>query len=87
MSILDKMEEESQSDIKVDDLTNISQLSRKLTQMDEEIERLEAELKLWKDNRRKLSEDTLPNALLEQGLSEIKLTDGTTLSVTNYYSA
>ena len=49
MSILDKMEEESQSDIKVDDLTNISQLSRKLTQMDEEIERLEAELKLWKD--------------------------------------
>ena len=33
MSILDKMEEESQSDIKVDDLTNISQLSRKLTQI------------------------------------------------------
>ena len=87
MSILDKMEEESQLDIKVDDLTNISQLSRKLTQMNEEIERLEAELKLWKDNRRKLSEDTLPNALLEQGLSEIKLTDGTTLSVENYYSA
>tara|TARA_R100001198_G_C5136245_1_gene152144 strand:+ start:89 stop:637 length:549 start_codon:yes stop_codon:yes gene_type:complete len=87
MSILDKMEEESQSDIKVDDLTNISQLSRKLTQMEDQIEHLESELKIRKDELRKLSEDTLPNALLEQGLSEIKLTDGTTLSVTNYYSA
>ena len=87
MSILDKMEEESQLDIKVDDLTNISQLSRKLTQMEDQIEHLESELKIRKDERRKLSEDTLPNALLEQGLSEIKLTDGTTLSVTNYYSA
>tara|TARA_R100000234_G_scaffold111587_1_gene84650 strand:+ start:125 stop:673 length:549 start_codon:yes stop_codon:yes gene_type:complete len=87
MSILDKMEEESQLDIKVDDLTNISQLSRKLTQMEDQIEHLESELKIRKDELRKLSEDTLPNALLEQGLSEIKLTDGTTLSVTNYYSA
>ena len=87
MSILDKMEEESQSDIKVDDLTNISQLSRKLTQMEDQIEHLESELKIRKDELRKLSEDTLPNALLEQGLSEIKLTDGTTLSVENYYSA
>ena len=87
MSILDKMEEESQSDIKADDLTNISQLSRKLTQMEDQIEHLESELKIRKDELRKLSEDTLPNALLEQGLSEIKLTDGTTLSVTNYYSA
>ena len=87
MSILDKMEEESQSDIKVDDLTNIRQLTRKLTQMEDQIEHLESELKIRKDELRKLSEDTLPNALLEQGLSEIKLTDGTTLSVTNYYSA
>ena len=87
MSILDKMESDTQSDIKTDDLTNISELSRKLTAMDEEIERIEEELKLRKENRRKLSEDTLPNALLEKGLSEIKLTDGTTLSVTNYYSA
>ena len=63
MSILDEMESDIQSDIKVDDLTNISQLSRKLTHMDEEIERLEAELKHWKDDRRKLSEDTLPNGI------------------------
>ena len=42
MSILDKMEQETQPDIKAEDLGNISDLGRQLTELEEKI-RIEEE--------------------------------------------
>tara|TARA_R100000654_G_scaffold42426_2_gene68680 strand:+ start:382 stop:930 length:549 start_codon:yes stop_codon:yes gene_type:complete len=87
MSILDKMEKDTQPDIKVDDLDNISELGRQLADLEEKIQIQEEHLKNLKTDYRKLSEDTLPNKLQELGVSEFKLADGTSMSVQTYYSA
>jgi hypothetical protein len=87
MSILDKMEKDTQPDIKVDDLDNISELGRQLADLEDKIQTQEEHLKNLKTDYRKLSEDTLPNKLQELGVSEFKLADGTSMSVQTYYSA
>lgn len=87
MSIIDKMEKESQPDIKAEDLGNISDLGRQLTELEEKIRLEEEHLKSLKDDYRKISEDLLPNKLRELGVSEFKLADGTSMSIQQYYSA
>jgi len=87
MSIIDKMEKETQPDIKAEDLGNISDLGRQLTELEEKIRLEEEHLKSLKDDYRKISEDLLPNKLRELGVSEFKLADGTSMSIQQYYSA
>ena len=87
MSIIDKMEKESQPDIKAEDLGNISDLGRQLAELEEKIRLEEEHLKSLKDDHRKISEDLLPNKLRELGVSEFKLADGTSMSIQQYYSA
>jgi len=87
MSIIDKMEKESQPDIKAEDLGNISDLGRQLAELEEKIRLEEEHLKSLKDDYRKISEDLLPNKLRELGVSEFKLADGTSMSIQQYYSA
>ncbi len=87
MSIIDKMEKETQPDIQAEDLGNISDLGRQLAELEEKIQLEEEHLKNLKNEYRKLSEDTLPNKLRELGVSEFKLADGTSMSVQSYYSA
>ena len=87
MSIIDRMEEESQPDIKAEDLGNISDLGRQLSELEDKIQIEEEHLKTLKDEHRKISEDLLPNKLRELGVSEFKLADGTSMSILQYYSA
>jgi hypothetical protein len=87
MSIIDKMEKESQPDIKAEDLGNISDLGRQLAELEEKIRLEEEHLKSLKDDYRKINEDLLPNKLRELGVSEFKLADGTSMSIQQYYSA
>jgi len=87
MSILDKMEQETQPDIKAEDLGNISDLGRQLTELEEKIRIEEEHLKSLKTEYRNISEDLLPNKLQEIGVSEFKLADGTSMSIQQYYSA
>ena len=87
MSLVDKMVEDSQPDIKSEDLGNISDLGRQLSELEDKIKLEEEHLKALKDEYRKLSEDTLPNKLRELGVSEFKLADGTSMSIQPYYSA
>ena len=87
MSILDKMEQETQPDIKAEDLGNISDLGRQLTELEEKIRIEEEHLKSLKTEYRSISEDLLPNKLQEIGVSEFKLADGTSMSIQQYYSA
>jgi len=87
MSIIDKMEKETQPDIKAEDLGNISDLGRQLSELEEKIQIEEEHLKSLKNEHRKISEDLLPNKLRELGVSEFKLADGTSMSIQQYYSA
>ena len=87
MSIIDRMENETQPDVKAEDLGNISDLGRQLAELEEKIQIEEEHLKNLKTEFRKISEDTLPNKLRELGVSEFKLADGTSMSVQSYYSA
>ena len=86
-TFFDKIEQDSNIDIKADDLNNISELGRKLKAMQTIIDIEETKLKELKEEYRKLSEDTLPNRLREIGISEFKLSDGTQMSIQQYYSA
>ena len=87
MSLIDKMEKETQPDVTTEDLGNISDLGRQLAELEEKIQIEEEHLKNLKTEFRKISEDTLPNKLRELGVSEFKLADGTSMSVQSYYSA
>ena len=87
MSIIDEMEKETQPDIKAEDLGNISDLGRQLSELEEKIQIEEEHLKSLKNEHRKISEDLLPNKLRELGVSEFKLADGTSMSIQQYYSA
>ena len=87
MSLIDKMEKETQPDIKAEDLGNISDLGRRLAELEEKIQLEEEHLKTLKAEHRKVSEDLLPNKLRELGVSEFKLADGTSMSIQQYYSA
>ena len=87
VEFLDKLEKESTPDLTSGELSNISEMGRQLTKLEEEIDSQEKYLKSLKENFRKLSEDLLPNRLRELGISEFKLSDGTSLSIQQYYSA
>ena len=87
VEFLDKLEKESTPDLTSGDLSNISEMGRQLTKLEEEIDSQEKYLKSLKENFRKLSEDLLPNRLRELGISEFKLSDGTSISIQQYYSA
>ena len=85
--LYEAMEKDSEVDIKEDDLSNISELGRKLSDLEKEIEAQEEHLKKLKENHKAISEDYLPNKLRELGVSEFKLADGTSMSIQQYYSA
>lgn len=86
-TILNKMEQDSSPDLKDTDLSNISEMGRQLTDLEEKIQIQEKQLKSLKEDYRKISEDLLPNKLRELGVSEFKLADGTSMAIQQYYSA
>ena len=55
--------------------------------LEEQIEELNNQLKVVKEKHRRISEEQLPEALQEAGVSEFKLKDGTKVSTSTYYSA
>lgn len=87
MSLIDEMEKETKPDVMSTDIENISELGRLLSQLEEKIQMEEDHLKSLKQEYRKVSEDLLPNKLREMGVSEFKLSDGTSMSIQQYYSA
>jgi len=68
-------------------LSKVSSLAEKQVELQQRVEELEQDLKIAKEDLRKVSEQDLPEALNESGLSEIKLRDGTKITVTDFVSA
>ena len=68
-------------DIKDDALKDISELSQKLVDLEEETAMLETALKKVKENARKISEEIIPEKMNEMNLTSLSLKDGSKLEV------
>lgn len=75
------------NDISNDKLTEIADLARAQLGLESKISLLEQELETLKSSYKNLSEVLLPDAMHGVGLSEFSLADGTSVCVTQFYSA
>ena len=81
-NILDQMEKDAEEkEIKSDDLKSISALAKDLNDLEAQIEEQQDVLNDLKNKYRQISEEDLPSKLEEVGMSEFKLSDGTSISV------
>ena len=86
-NILDQMEKDAEEkEIKSDDLKSISALAKDLNDLEAQIEEQQDVLNDLKNKYRQISEEDLPSKLEEVGMSEFKLSDGTSISVSRFYS-
>ena len=65
----------------------IAEECNKLIETQKEVANMEEQLKKLKETERNLSEQSIPNLMREAGIKELKLDDGTAISVKPYYSA
>ena len=88
--LLEQMEKDHESGInKLSDnsLESIANLCIQQTQIENEIEKLEENLSFKKDKLKKISYELIPEALAERNLSELKLSDGSAVTVKKVYGA
>lgn len=70
-----------------DGLSSVAGLVRRQLALESDIESLEELLKQRKEELRQVAEDLLPSALEEYGLKELRMDDGSTVSVQTFYGA
>lgn len=68
-------------------LSQVSKLAQMQLQIEQRVADLEAELKTAKSDLKAIAEDQLPAAMAEHNISELKLDDGSSISVSTFYSA
>ena len=68
-------------------LSQVSKLAQMQLQIEQRVADLEAELKTAKSDLTAIAEDQLPAAMAEHNISELKLDDGSSISVSTFYSA
>ena len=68
-------------------LSQVSKLAQMQLQLEQRVADLEAELKTAKGDLKAIAEDQLPAAMAEHNISELKLDDGSSISVSTFYSA
>jgi len=69
------------------DLKAVADLVRQQLVLERRIEDLEDELKRTQQNLAKISQEILPEALAEHGLSELKMEDGSKITVSQFIQA
>lgn len=70
-----------------DSLKVVAELAAKQVQLEKDIEDLEAQLKEKTEALSQVQEKDLPEAMMECGISEFKLVDGSKISVKPFYQA
>lgn len=70
-----------------DGLSRVSSLVRQQFALEQRVLDIEEELRKTKEDLRKVSEEYLPSALREQGLKELRMEDGSFVSISPFYSA
>ena len=68
-------------------LSQVSKLAQMQLRLQQKVELLESELKIAKKDVRDIAEDQLPAAMSEHNITELKLEDGSSITVKTFYSA
>ena len=79
-------EEDQQEIIEKTDISSLAEYCKELKAFEDEIAELEEKIKLKKEKADKISSEIIPNMLAEQGLSSLKLADGSAVEVKKSYS-
>ena len=89
LSVIDQIltDQEEQINVTDDGIQTIAVLAEAQMDLEEQIEEINNQLKVLKEKHRRVSEEQLPEALQEAGISEFKLKNGTKVSTSTYYSA
>ncbi|MAG59265.1 hypothetical protein CMO96_00525 [Candidatus Woesebacteria bacterium] len=75
------------SSVDEEGLSRVSKLANLQLRLEQKVADLDAEHKQAKRDLRDISDDQLPAAMLEYGIREFKLEDGSQITVKNFYSA
>ena len=83
---LDDLEDDQQQLIEKTDIQTLASFCQELAGIENDIDSLEQQLKAKKEAADKISSEVIPNLLAEQGLSSLKLADGSGVEVRKSYS-
>jgi phage terminase small subunit len=83
---LDDLENDQQNLIERSDIQTLADYCQELQAFQNEIAELEEKIKAKKEQADKISSEVIPNLLAEQGLSSLKLADGSGVEVKKSYS-
>ena len=83
---LEDLEEDQQQLIEKTDIQTLASFCQELAEIENGISYLEEQLKAHKEKADKISSEIIPNMLAEQGLSSLKLADGSAVEVRKSYS-
>ena len=87
MNELVKQMQEDASSVPEDNMGKIGAVATDIAETENEIANLKEQLKKKEEYRTKLSEEVLPSLFSEVGLSELKLSDGRKIKVSEYFRA
>ena len=79
-------EEDQQEIIEKTDISSLAEYCKELKAFEDEIAELEEKIKLKKEKADKISSEIIPNMLAEQGISSLKLADGSSVDVSKSYN-
>ena len=79
-------EQDQQEILDKSDIASLSNYCRELKAYEDEIAELEEKIKFKKNKADKISSEIIPNMLAEQGLSSLKLADGSSVEVRKAYN-
>jgi phage terminase small subunit len=79
-------EEDQQNIIEKTDINTLANYCRELQAYEDEIQDLENKIKYKKERADKISSEVIPNLLAEQGLSSLKLADGSSIDIRKSYN-
>ena len=83
---VDDLEQDQQQLIEKTDIQTLAAYCQELAEIENGISYLEEQLKAHKEKADKISSEIIPNMLAEQGLSSLKLADGSAVEVRKSYS-
>ena len=79
-------EEDQQDIIEKTDIVSLANYCKELKAYEDEISDLEDKIKFKKEKADKISSEIIPNMLAEQGLSSLKLADGSSIDIRKSYN-
>ena len=82
---IEELEKDQQQVIEKADVDTLASYCRELQTYEEEIAELEEQIKKKREKADKISSEIIPNLLAEQGLSSLKLADGSSVGVAKSY--